>query len=132
MVSLTPQQREEIWKQFVEEHAKAQEAFDSSVLKLGAGGVAVTVSLATALKTLGWSGGTAAVLFLVCLGAAVLSYVFVQLDMRARLDALRANTDYEGTERTHWTTATWVCNVAAGVLLLAGATFLAIFIATSV
>lgn len=132
MASLTPKQREELWKQFVEEHAKAQEAFDSSVLKLGAGGVAVTVSLATALETLGWSGGTAVVLFLACLGAAVLSYVFVQLDMRARLAALRAKTDYEGAERTGWTTATWLCNVGAGVLLLAGAVFLAIFIATTI
>jgi hypothetical protein len=132
MAKLSPKDRERLWKQFVVEHGKAQEAYDSAMLKLGAAGLALTVSLATALKVIGWSGETAAILFLVSLAVSVFSYVCVQLDMRARLDALRENAEYEGAERTRWTTATWLCNLAAGVALLAGAALLAVFIITSV
>lgn len=129
---LSPKDRQTLWEQFVEEHGRAQEAFDSSVMKLGAAGVGITVSLATALKTVGWSGGAAVILFLSSLSATLISYVFVQRDMQARLDALEVHAEYEGADRTGWTTATWLCNVAAGVLLLAGSTLLAIFVTTSI
>ena len=130
---LTPEQRQKLWEQFVTEHGKAQEDFDTSLRTLAGVGLAVTVSLATALKTMPNTGLWAAGLFLGSLLLNLGSYVFVQLDMRARMGALTANpTQYKGAERSSWTTGTWLMNVGAGLTLLAGGIMLVIFIARSV
>jgi hypothetical protein len=128
---LTPDQRERLWEQFVEEHAKAQEQFDSSVRTLAAAGLAVTVSLATALKTLSGTGLAAVGLFLVSLGLNILSYVFAQLDMGARLTALGTTHGYKGAERSRWTTVTWLVNVGAATALVGGGVLLVVFIASA-
>jgi hypothetical protein len=131
--ALTPEQREKLWEQFVQEHGKAQEDFDSSLRTLAGAGLAVTVSLATALRTMPHTGLWAAGLFLGSLFLNLGSYVFVQLDMRARMGSLRKSpTSYAGAERSKWTTWTWLMNVGAGVALLAGGVLLVIFIARSV
>lgn len=130
---LTTPQREKLWEQFVAEHGKAQEAYDSSVRALAGAGLGITVSLAVALKELPSSGSWAAGLFLAALVLNLGSYVFVQLDMRARLRALRENpTSYRGAERSRWTTLTWLANVAAGLTLLSGGALLIRFITGSV
>jgi hypothetical protein len=129
---LTEDQRQVLWEQFVREHGKAQEAYDTSVRALAGAALAVTVSLGVALKTLPDTGRWAAGLFLGALLANLVSYVFVQLDMRARMDALRQSAPtYKGAERSRWTTATWLANVAAGLALLAGGVLLVVFIAQS-
>jgi len=130
---LKPEQRERLWEQFVTEHGKAQEDFDSSLRTLAGAGLAVTVSLATALKTMPGSGLWAAGLFIGSLLLNLGSYVFVQLDMRARMDCLTKNpTSYKGVEESRWTTFTWLTNVGAGLTLLAGGVLLVLFISRSV
>lgn len=126
--ALTEDQRKTLWEQFVTEHGKAQEAFDSSLRGLAGAGLALTVSLATALKTLPAVGVAAAALFLGSLLVNVGSYVSAQLDMGTRLSKLKVNASYEGAERSAWTTVTWAMNVAAGIALLAGGILLVIFI----
>lgn len=126
--ALTNEQRKALWEQFVTEHGKAQEAFDSSLRGLAGAGLALTVSLATALKTFPEVGVWAAGLFLASLLVNVLSYVSAQLDMGRRLKKLKENATYEGAERSFWTTVTWLMNVAAGLTLLAGGVLLVIYI----
>jgi hypothetical protein len=54
------------------------------------------------------------------------------LDMRARMRALEEHPyEYEGAERSRWTTWTWVANVLGGVCLLAGGSLLITFITES-
>lgn len=126
---LEDEQRKALWEQFVAEHGKAQETFDSSLRTLAGAGLALTVSLATALRTLPEVGVAAAALFLASLLVNLGSYVFAQLDMNARMSRLRSSgATYEGTERTAWTTVTWLMNVGAGLTLLAGGILLVIFI----
>lgn len=127
--ALTGEQRKTLWEQFVTEHGKAQEAFDSSLRALAGAGLALTVSLATALKTLPKPGVAAAAVFLASLLLNLGSYVSAQLDMRERMRLLKlTGATYEGAERSNWTTATWLMNVAAGVALLAGGVLLVIYI----
>ena len=131
--ALTKEQRVALWEQFVTEHGKAQEDFDSSLRTLAGAGLAITVSLATALKALPDTGLAAAALFLASLLVNVGSYVFVQLDMRTRMNALKVSpAEYQGAERSVWTTWTWLMNVAAGVTLLAGGVLLVVFISGKV
>ena len=126
---LTSDQRKALWEQFVAEHGKAQETFDSSLRTLAGAGLALTVSLATALKTLPHIGVVAAALFLASLLVNLISYVSAQLDMRKRLKRLKVSgATYEGAERSLWTTVTWAMNVAAGASLFAGGIVLVIFI----
>lgn len=128
--ALTEEQRKALWEQFVAEHGKAQETFDSSLRTLAGAGLGITVSLATALKTLPGAGIATASLFLASLLVNVLSYVSVQLDMRERMARLKVSgATYQGAERSCWTTVTWVMNVAAGLGLLAGGILLVVFIA---
>jgi hypothetical protein len=129
---LTEEQRKALWEQFVTEHGKAQETFDSSLRTLAGAGLGITVSLATALKTMPSSGRWAAGLFLASLLVNLGSYVSAQLDMRTRMETLKKNVaTYEGAEHSAWTTVTWVMNVAAGLALLAGGILLVIFISTT-
>jgi hypothetical protein len=131
--ALTAEQREKLWEQFVREHGNAQEAYDSSLRTLAGAGLGLTVSLGVALEELPSSGSWAAALFLVALLLNLGSYVSVQLDMRARLGALREHpAGYRGAERSRWTTLTWLANVAGGLALLAGGLLLLAFIAGSV
>jgi hypothetical protein len=117
----------------VTEHGKAQETFDSSLRTLAGAGLGITVSLATALKAMLASGVWAAALFLGSLFLTLGSYVFAQLDMRARMDCLTKNpTSYKGVERSDWTTCTWRTNAGAGATLLACGVLLVLFISRSV
>ena len=125
---LTPEDRRTLWEQFVEVYAHSQESYDSSIRGLAAGAVAVTVSLATALQALSTWGVAAVTAFLASLGLNLASYVTAQLDMRARLDSLRAGRE-DGTEGNRWTKATTGLNVIAGLTLIAGGVLLAIFVA---
>jgi hypothetical protein len=128
MGDLTPEDRKTLWEQFVIEHRKAYEELDASVRTLAAAGVAVTVSLATALKTLSPAGVWAVGLFLASLGFNLLSFVGVTLDMRARLTALKENTGYVGGERSSWTPWISVANVLGGAALIGGGALLLVFI----
>ena len=126
---LTAEQRAKLWEQFVAEHGIAQETYDASLRTLAGAGLGITVSLGAALNELAGSGLAAAGVFLVALLLNLGSYVFVQLDMRARMDALRRNpTAYEGAEKSGWTRWTWRMNVAAGIGLLAGGVLLVVFV----
>ncbi len=95
---------------------------------LAAAGVAVTVSLGTALKAFDGSAIAAACLFLGGLGANLVSYQTAQKDMEARLNSLAARED-GGALESRWTPWTRWFNYAAGVALFLGGVFLAIFIA---
>lgn len=130
---LTQEQRVTLWEQFVREHGKAQEDFDSSLRTLAGAGLGITVSLAAALKGMPATGLAAAATFLGTLLLNLVSYVFVQLDMNARRESLKTHpTSYEGAERSRWTTWTWGTNVGAGATLFAGGVLLVVFIARSV
>ena len=80
---LSEDERRILWEQYVDTYVKAQETFDASVRTLAAPGVAVTVTLATALDHLDAAGKWAAGFFLVSLGYNLVSYATAQKDMRA-------------------------------------------------
>jgi hypothetical protein len=128
--SLTEEQRQTLWEQFVQVYGEEQKAYDSSVRALSAAGVAVTVSLATALRDMPATGTLAVVLFLVSLGINLASYVTSQLDMRARLACLRSGRE-EGVEGNNWTIATTILNGIAGLAFIAGGVSLAFFVSRS-
>ncbi|MGD0167758.1 MAG: hypothetical protein ABSC51_10820 [Gaiellaceae bacterium] len=122
---LTPEERSILWEQFVKVHGESQAAYDALVSRLSAGGIAVTVSLATALKSLPGQGVTAVVLFLVSLGCGVASYLTAQRDMLRRLDEVR-DENYPGTNC--WGCATGFLNWTSGIALVVGGVLLALFI----
>jgi hypothetical protein len=126
----TEDQRQALWEQFCDVYTDQQEAFDSSVRTLAAAGVAVTASLGTALDGLAGWGVAAIAVFLVSLGANLVSHVTSQFDMKARLNVLREGR-MDGIERNRWTTATTAFNVLAGVSLVAGGACLATFVSLS-
>jgi hypothetical protein len=128
MSNVEEQDRRTLWEQFCEVHAKQQESYDSSIRALAAAGVAVTVSLGTALDGLTGLGTTAVILFLLSLGLNLVSYVTSQRDMTAPLNALRDEGLTEAVEGNCWTVATTLLNVAAGVALVGGGAFLAWFV----
>lgn len=119
-----------LWEQFVDTYVSSQESYDTSVRTLSAAGVAVTVTLATALEDFGGYGVGASVLFLTSLGANLISYTTAQIDMRARLDTVAAG-DRIGAFGNNWTKATTMFNFIAGATLLLGGGFLAYFVATA-
>jgi hypothetical protein len=127
---LSDEQRQTLWEQFVEVYAEEQKSYDNSVRTLAAAGVAVTVSLATALKEMPASGKAAVALFVVSLGVNLASHVTAQLDMRARLACLRQGQE-EGIEGNRWSTATHALNVVAGIAFIAGSVLLAVFVSGS-
>jgi hypothetical protein len=126
--SLSGEDRRILWEQFVEVHAESQKDFDSSVRTLAAAGIGITVSLATALKNLNGMGEIATGMFLVSLASGVLSHASAQMDMRSRIECLRAQKQ-DGLEGNRWTLATQVLNVIAGAFLIGGGVFLALYIA---
>jgi hypothetical protein len=125
---LSDDDRRTLWQQFVEVYARSQRAYDESVRTLAAAGVAVTVSIGTAIKGLHTSGLVAVVLFLGALAATFTSYASVQLDMKTRLAGLRRG-DSESVEGNSWTKATTTLNALAGVGLMLGGVFLAVLVA---
>jgi hypothetical protein len=127
--TLSEADRQTLREQFVEVHAEAQESYDSSVRNLAAGAVAVTVSLATALKGLDNSGLAAVSLFLLSLTASVGSFVTQQLDMKKRAAIPHPVT--EGLEGNRWTKWTTGLNVLAGVALISGGILLALFVSST-
>jgi hypothetical protein len=127
---LEPDDLRALWRQFAEVHADAQKSFDSTARTLAAGGVAITVSIGTALDGLTRSGVTAAIVFLGSLAVNFLSYASVQFDMNGRLKDIRADRQ-ERLAGNHWTNVTRALNAVVALGLLAGGAFLAYFVATS-
>jgi hypothetical protein len=128
---LTVEEQRVLWEQFVDVYAHSQDSFDTSVRAIAAGGLGVTVALGTALKDgLTATGKAAACVFLVGLGANLISYGTAQRDMRTRLDAVAA-ADRAGALGNRWTAATHVLNFVAGAALVAGGGLLAYFVATA-
>jgi hypothetical protein len=127
---LTHEERVKLWEQFVQVRDEVQRVFDASVRTLSAGGLGVTVSLATALKALEGKGIAAVALFLLSLTFNLVSYVTAQLDMNARLRSLREDRS-DAVDGTRWTYATTSCNIVQGVSLIAGGGLLAAFIASA-
>lgn len=125
---LSEEDRQEHWRVYFGIHAKAQETFDSSVRAMAAGGVATTVSLATALHALASLGIAAVALFLLSLGCNLASYATAQADMRARLERVAR---YEYASRSRWSLWTFGLNVAAGVALISGGAALGAFVGTT-
>lgn len=128
MGSVEEQDRRTLWEQFCEVHAKQQESYDSSIRALAAAGVAVTVSLGTALDGLTGLGTVAVILFLVSLALNLLSYLTSQRDMTVRLNTLRDEGLTEAVEGNGWTLGTKILNGAAGAALVVGGVFLAWFV----
>ena len=121
------ERRRKLWEQYAKAHARIEETFDSAVRAAAAGGLAITVSLATALKEMSFSGGLAATLFLSALAVNLASYWTARKDMDLRLDALihRRENEYE---RTKLTRLTQRLNVGAGACVVLGGTCLAWFV----
>ncbi|MFN0156353.1 MAG: hypothetical protein ACKVUT_18410 [Gaiella sp.] len=128
---LRDDERTALWKQYARAHAEAQENFDTSTRTLAAAGVAITVALVTALKVTEASAVCAIVLFLLSLACNLLSYVTAQLDLRERLDYVRAGKA-KGREETGWTHGTWALNTLCGSALFAGGCFLTYYVASTV
>jgi hypothetical protein len=117
---------------FVDTYVDSQESFDSSVRLLAAGGLGLTVTLATALKELDGVGLAAVLAFLVSLGANFASYSTAQKDMLMRLAFLDGDDNSAGDEwGNRWTRWTTGLNYTAGVTLLLGGLFLACFVWTT-
>jgi len=128
---LDDEERAALWEQYATASTSAQETFDSSFRTLAAAGLAVTVSLATAIDDLNVSGDRAVVLFLGSLLANLLSYATLQIDLRRRLKAVEIGTR-EGSAGNRWTILTHILNAAAGITLIAAGVFLARFVGSSV
>jgi hypothetical protein len=131
MRKMTEEERATLWKQYAQTHAKIQETFDASIRTLAAAGLAATVSIVTALKTISGSGKGAAIAFLVSLGANLVSYATAQVDMRSRLAQVRVGS-WKGADMSVWTEATFGLNVLSCIALLAGGGLLAYFVTTAV
>jgi hypothetical protein len=125
---LTTDERAALWSQYARVHGAVQDTFDSTVRALAAGGIAVTVTLATAAVDdfNGW-GVLAVLAFLGALGCHVGSFVTAQRDMRARLALVRVS-DLRAFDETSWTRRTFELNVGAGLLLILGGLLLALFV----
>jgi hypothetical protein len=126
--NLTDAERTKLWEQFVGVYAEAQQVFDSSIRTLAAAGIALTVSLATALKVhLNGAGIYAIYLFVASLFCNVVSYATAQRDMTKRLDCL-TREDPTGVDGNEWTTFTTVLNIGQGLAVTAGGALLAWYI----
>jgi hypothetical protein len=125
---LREEDRRILWEQFVEVYAHSQKSYDDAVRALAAAGVALTVSLATALHHFATSGLVAVIFFLVSLGLNLASFGTAQADMKTRIACLRARKT-DGIEGNRWTTVTTALNGAAGAGVLTGSVLLAVYIA---
>jgi hypothetical protein len=125
---LREEDRRILWEQFVEVYAHSHKSYDDAVRALAAAGVALTVSLATALHHFATSGLVAVIFFLVSLGLNLASFGTAQADMKTRIACLRARKT-DGIEGNRWTTVTTALNGAAGAGVLTGSVLLAVYIA---
>ena len=123
-------QRQVVFEQLVDAYAKTQDSYDTTIRSLAAGGVAITVSIGTALHAFGMSGAVAVSLFLGSLGLNLGSFATVQRDIKCRLGHLTAKRDAEAQDNA-WRKLTTVLNIASGTLLLAGGIALAILVSSS-
>lgn len=120
----TPEQLQTLWEQYVEVYADEQKSFDSTVRTLSGAGIAVTVSIATALKVFPTAAKVAVGCFLVSLAANLVSFGTSQRDMRTRLDCIR-DKQFGDLEGNGWTRVTFGLNVVAGIGFVAGGALLA-------
>jgi hypothetical protein len=127
---LSDEERQILWEQFGDVHARSQQAYDDAVRTLAAAGVAVTVSIAAAIGGLGETGSAAVFAFLGSLVLNFLSYATVQFDMRTRQDVVRRGVR-EGIDGNRWTVGTTVLNALAGAAFIAGGALLSVFVGTS-
>lgn len=128
---LTDSEREQLVEQYVNVYAESQQAYDAAIRPFAAGGIAATVSLATALDTMSGFGLAAIGLFLAALALNLASYWPVQFDMRKRIEHAWAN-DRRAASWNGWTHVTTGLNVGAGLSLVAGAILLALFVSSTV
>src|SRR5690242_17395204 len=105
--ALTEDERRILWEQFGSVLAESQESYDNAVRTLAAAGVAVTVSLVTAIHEIALSGIAALIAFVVSLGLNLLSFATAQVDMRRRLAHLRRKATAP-SEWNRWSTTTTV------------------------
>jgi hypothetical protein len=125
--SLSDEERQTLREQYIEVYDKSQESFDTSVRTLAAAGIAVTVTLGAAFKTLSGAGTIAVICFVVSLLATLVSFQTVQWDMKSRISALEEQRD-EGSFTSGWNKVTTGFNWAAGILFFAGAIALCRFV----
>jgi len=126
----TKEQLQTLWEQYVEVYADEQKAFDSTVRALSGAGIAVTVSVATALKVFPAAAKLAVLLFLISLAANLVSFASSQRDMKTRLDCIR-DKEFGDLEGNRWTRRTSRLNLVAGVAFIAGGALLAVFVGWS-
>jgi hypothetical protein len=132
--TVSDEQRQILWEQFVDTYVDSQESYDTSVRALAAAGVGITVTLGTALKHLEGAGLVAVLLFLASLAANLLSYVTAQRDMLERLVFLQdeeARADDKRAWGNQWTKWTGGLNTIAGTFVVLGGFFLAWFVWTT-
>jgi hypothetical protein len=123
--TLSDAERGTLWEQYVDTCVESQRTYDTSIRTLAAAGVAITVSLATALKQFETPGKRAAALFLGSLLFNLVSYATAQRDMRRRLDAISRRDDDAALKGNRWTKVTHVLNFLAGATLIGAGFFLA-------
>ena len=126
----TPEQLQTLWEQYVEVYADEQKSFDSTVRAFSGAGVAVTVSIATALKVFPTAAKLAVGLFLISLAANLVSFGSSQRDVKTRLDCIR-DKKLGGLEGNRWTKTTSWLNILAGIAFIAGGAVLAVFVGWS-
>jgi hypothetical protein len=127
---MTDDERETLLAQFVDAITHAEDAYDESIRVLAAGGVAVTVSIATARHGFSGGGVPAIIALLASLGLTLFSHQASRLDVKHRLKELDEET-YNPTIEGWRTRVTVWMNGLAGVALLLGAILLAVFVSGS-
>lgn len=127
---LTDDEQKVLIDQFEQAYSRSQTEYDTSVRTIAAASVAVTASLAAALKEAGWSGTLAVALSLGSLAANLASYWTVQFDTAARIKSVWAR-DRAGAFGGRWRKTTTFLNATTGILLLCAGVCLVVFVSSS-
>jgi hypothetical protein len=112
---------------------RQQRSFDQAVLKLAAAGLALTVTLATALAskdrhlTNRWSFVLAWAFLAGSIASVLISFVTSQIESQRRIDAID-DGDYERAAEARSIRLTRWLNYSSGAALIGGGIFLAVFI----
>lgn len=127
---LTDEEQLVLRKQFGDSYVQAQETYDSSVRALAAAGVAVTVTIGTAIEDFTGAAVVAVLLFLVSLASNLVSFATAQRDLRLRLEAVWKR-DRRAVMGNAWTKWTARLNFLAGLTLVLGGGCLAYYVGTT-
>lgn len=109
-------------------YSRSQQNYDASVRTIAAGAVAVTASLVTALKVVGWSGGFTIGLSLLALGANLGSFWTAQFAIEHRIRRAWKRDRLGAQQDGRWTSTTKRLNAAAGLLLVAAGISLVVYL----